>query len=194
MDDKIEDLDKNQMATENQNERILRFENITKYDLDLKMQVLKTTTQTRKILSIFSLCLIALLVIFELIAYLSLSKETLILITIYLVVVLVSFILPYVTIKSNHKKSIFKDNDFVTCYEFYDDNMIQRAVKGGVEVSKTNLTYNQIVKAYENKDFILIYCTSNMCFGVAKNQMVNGTGEMLGKFLQQKIKKYKCKR
>lgn len=171
------------------------FENITKFDLKLRLDVYKITA-IKFVDVILNVLGIVFIVLGLLIFTMDRSFDSLKVSFYGIVIIFLSFFPHWLIkflIKKDHQKSFFRENNTIVKFKFETETIIEQVIRNEEEFSTTNLKYSDILKVLETDQYILLYIKFSQCLTVNKSGMVLGNVEDLTNFLKTKISKYKIK-
>ena len=168
------------------------FENETKLNLEHRIEI--DSMNVKKVLFLFCVLGVILMVLGTVLYIILQTADTLSIILDGVATICVGILVNYFMIyllKRDYEISQYRQNDTITRYIFKENEIIQKVLKNKEELSQSKFEYQDILKAIETQNYILLYFSSNNCFAINKQGMTLGNIDELIQFLKARISKYK---
>ena len=156
------------------------FENDTKFNLEHRIEI--DSVNVKKVLFLFCVLGVILMILGTVLYVILQTADTLSIILDGVATICVGILLNYFMIyllKRDYEISQYKENDTITKYIFKENEIVQTLIKKQEELSQSKFEYQDIIKAIETQNYILLYISTNNCFAINKHGMTLGNIEEL---------------
>jgi len=164
-----------------------KMKNITKFDINIQLELVKITTKKIK----FSLLIVGIMLILFGISIYREDDVTGMGLAFGGLAVIIIFVLFWdkLMIKQFKNNNLLKGETY-NYYEFNDNGFTADTIREEECIGKSNLKYTDIIKAVENKKFLVLFISNAQAFVISKNGMTEGRVEDLIILIKSRVTKY----